>query len=112
MAATNRYTRKHLILVQDLDHNIDYFQHPIIFDDLPQTMIISFTNNDTIDFWYSQETSSEVFNQFYVDNGTFLHQGKPFFPEINDLTGIELKVATIKYPPYTYYEFVVSQVIN
>lgn len=83
-----------------------YFQHPIIFDDLPQTQIIS-PSTTTVDFWYSQDTSGKLYNQYFIYNDTFLYE-KPFFPEIKDLTGIELKVATINYPPYTYYEFVVS----
>lgn len=109
MAATERYLRKNLILIQDLDikeHVTDYFQHPIILDDLPQTMLIS-PKNDTIDFWYGQQKKGGMYNRFYVGNSTFLYHEKPFFPEIDDLTGIELKVATINYPPYTYYEFVV-----
>lgn len=113
MMANERFFSKHLILVQDSDTKeslTNFFKHSIIFNDLPLTMVISLMNDKTIDFWYrhGHEKEGERYNQFLIDSRTFLYEEKPFFPKIDDLTGVELKVATINYPPYTFYEFVVS----
>lgn len=112
LRANQRFFSKHLILVQDSDKELHttFFEHPITYYDLPQTMIVSLTNNTIIDFWYRRhhEKEGQKYNQFFIENRTFFYHDKPFFPAMNDLTGVELNVATINYPPYTFYEFVVS----
>uniref|UniRef100_A0A336MNM8 CSON003529 protein n=1 Tax=Culicoides sonorensis TaxID=179676 RepID=A0A336MNM8_CULSO len=108
MDATARYLRKYLILIQDqefFDNDIEeYFKNVIISEDLPQTIVISLDSDEVVSISYNQNMKDQ-FNQYFIHNESFLYE-KKFFTELTNLTGIELKVATINYPPYTHYEFV------
>lgn len=90
----------------------DFFNHYIVKEDLPQTIFL-FNRTDTIDIKHAYYNSfNQLHNRYFCANKSFLYPNKTFFPEIKNLFGLEIKMITVFYPPYTYYKHVVSIYFN
>lgn len=94
----------------------DWILHSNIFDvkfhafsEIPLTLLLQpNVNNEWIYVWSAYPYESHSQNRFFIGNFS-LEYDKQIIPKITDLNGLIVTGAFMNYPPYTYYERVVSK---